>query len=104
MTTRNSDRERAAMIVVARWFRRSARPLPWREPRTTPWGVLLSEIMAQQTPVGRVAPMWIEWIERWPTPASLAAASPADIVRLNEQLHMVKQGNYKFIYIFVKQN
>ncbi len=69
------------MIVVARWFRRSARPLPWREPGTTPWGVLLSEIMAQQTPVGRVAPMWIEWIKRWPTPASLAASSPADIVR-----------------------
>lgn len=69
------------MIVVARWFRRSARPLPWREPGVTPWGVLLSEIMAQQTPVGRVAPMWVEWIERWPTPAALAAASPADIVR-----------------------
>jgi A/G-specific adenine glycosylase len=81
MTTRDSDRERAAMNVVARWFRRSARPLPWREPGTTPWGVLLSEIMAQQTPVARVAPMWIEWIERWPTPASLADSSPADIVR-----------------------
>jgi len=69
------------MVVVARWFRRSARSLPWREPGTTPWGVLLSEIMAQQTPVARVAPMWIEWIERWPTAASLADASPADIVR-----------------------
>ena len=81
MTTRHNDRERAAMVVVARWFRRSARSLPWREPGTTPWGVLLSEIMAQQTPVARVAPMWIEWIERWPTAASLADASPADIVR-----------------------
>jgi A/G-specific adenine glycosylase len=37
--------------------------------------------MAQQTPVGRVAPMWVEWIDRWPTPTALAAASPADIVR-----------------------
>jgi A/G-specific adenine glycosylase len=81
MTTRNNGRERAAMVVVARWFRRSARPLPWREPGTTPWGVLLSEFMAQQTPVARVSPMWIEWIERWPTPAALAAASPADVVR-----------------------
>ncbi len=69
------------MLVVARWFRRSARPLPWRESGTTPWGVLLSEIMAQQTPVGRVAPMWVEWIERWPTATSLASASPADVVR-----------------------
>ena len=81
MTTRHSDRERAAMTVVARWFRRSARPLPWREPGTTPWGVLLSEIMAQQTPVARVAPMWLEWIERWPAPGALASASPADVVR-----------------------
>ncbi|MDP4586521.1 MAG: A/G-specific adenine glycosylase, partial [Microbacteriaceae bacterium] len=81
MTTRHNDRERAAMIAVARWFRRSARPLPWREAGTTPWGVLLSEIMAQQTPVARVAPLWVEWIERWPTATSLASASPADVVR-----------------------
>ncbi len=81
MTTRISDRERAAMIIVARWFRRSARPLPWRNDTTSPWGVLLSEIMAQQTPVARVAPMWVEWIDRWPTATSLAEAAPADVVR-----------------------
>lgn len=81
MTTRSNERERALVTTVARWFRRSARPLPWREPGTTPWGVLLSEIMAQQTPVSRVAPIWLEWIERWPTPTDLANASPADVVR-----------------------
>ena len=81
MTTRNSERERALVTTVARWFRRSARPLPWRDPSTTPWGVLLSEIMAQQTPVARVVPIWLEWIERWPTPAALANASPADAAR-----------------------
>lgn len=81
MTTRDNARERAAMLVVARWFRRSARPLPWREPGTTPWGVLLSEFMAQQTPVARVAPMWSEWIVRWPTAEALADSSPADVVR-----------------------
>lgn len=69
------------MTVVARWFRRSARPLPWRDSATNPWGVLLSEVMAQQTPVARVAPMWVEWIERWPTATHLADASPADVVR-----------------------
>lgn len=81
MTTRNSDRERAMVSTVARWFRRTARPLPWRNSETTPWGVLLSEVMAQQTPVARVAPMWLEWIERWPTATHLADASPADVVR-----------------------
>ena len=67
--------------TVARWFRRTARPLPWRNDETSPWGVLLSEVMAQQTPVARVAPMWLEWIERWPTATHLADASPADVVR-----------------------
>jgi A/G-specific adenine glycosylase len=67
--------------TVARWFRRTARPLPWRKTDTTAWGVLLSEVMAQQTPVARVAPMWLEWIERWPTATHLANSSPADVVR-----------------------
>lgn len=81
MTTRSSERERALVSAVARWFRRTARPLPWRNEHTSAWGVLLSEVMAQQTPVARVAPIWLEWIDRWPSPADLANASPADVVR-----------------------
>lgn len=41
----------------------------------------MSEIMLQQTPVVRVLPIWREWLDRWPTPADLAAASPAEVVR-----------------------
>jgi len=37
--------------------------------------------MLQQTPAARVAPIWLAWIGRWPTPSSTAAASPADILR-----------------------
>ena len=37
--------------------------------------------MLQQTPVVRVLPVWREWLDRWPTPADLAAASPAEVVR-----------------------
>lgn len=81
MTTRNSERERALVTIVARWFRRTARPLPWRNDHTSAWGVLLSEVMAQQTPVARVAPIWLEWMDRWPTATDLANASPADVVR-----------------------
>jgi A/G-specific adenine glycosylase len=69
------------VTAVARWFGRTARPLPWRNSETSPWGVLLSEVMAQQTPAARVAPLWVEWIERWPTVSDLANASPADVVR-----------------------
>ncbi|HZA18390.1 MAG TPA: A/G-specific adenine glycosylase, partial [Pseudonocardiaceae bacterium] len=48
------------------WFDAHARELPWRRSGTTPWGVLVSEVMLQQTPVHRVAGVWSEWMVRWP--------------------------------------
>ncbi|GGK80151.1 adenine glycosylase [Sphaerisporangium melleum] len=63
------------------WYAENARDLPWRHPDATPWGILVSEIMLQQTPVARVLPVWIEWMERWPTPAALAAEPPGEAVR-----------------------
>lgn len=66
---------------VTEWFRANARDLPWREPSTSPWGVLLSEVMSQQTPVARVAPQWREWMRRWPAPADLAAAPTSEVLR-----------------------
>jgi len=47
----------------------------------TPWQILVSEFMLQQTPVARVEPVWLAWVERWPTPSATAAASPADVLR-----------------------
>ena len=67
--------------AVLHWYAAHARPLPWRAPGTSAWGVYVSEIMAQQTPVARVAPIWREWLHRWTTPAALAAATPGDAVR-----------------------
>ena len=60
------------------WFEKNKRDLPWRN--TTPWGVMISEFMLQQTPVKRVLPKWHEWIERWPTPADLAASKRSDAI------------------------
>ena len=68
-----------AQLII--WFDAQARELPWREPGTTPWGVLVSEVMLQQTPVHRVAPVWTEWMGRWPRPSSLAAETPGTAVR-----------------------
>jgi A/G-specific adenine glycosylase len=70
---------RAAAIL--HWYASHARDLPWRQPHAGPWAVLVSEIMLQQTPVARVLPAYAAWLERWPTPAALAAAAPADAVR-----------------------
>jgi A/G-specific adenine glycosylase len=66
---------------VNRWYRENGRDLPWRHPDCSPWGVFVSEVMAQQTPLSRVEPVWREWMSRWPTPAALAAAAPGDAVR-----------------------
>ncbi len=63
---------------ITQWFAINKRELPWRA--TTPWGVMVSEFMLQQTPVARVLPKWIEWMERWPTPAELAKATPAQVI------------------------
>jgi A/G-specific adenine glycosylase len=67
--------------VLVPWFDENARDLPWRRPGTTPWGVLVSEFMLQQTPVNRVAPIWLDWMDRWPAPSALAAATQGDVVR-----------------------
>jgi A/G-specific adenine glycosylase len=65
---------------VLAWYARDARDLPWRAPGATPWSVLVSEIMLQQTPVARVLPEYLSWIARWPTPASLAAEPAGEAI------------------------
>lgn len=64
------------------WYATSARDLPWRQPGTTAWAVLVSEVMLQQTPVTRVLPAYDAWMTRWPAPAALAAERPGEAVRM----------------------
>jgi A/G-specific adenine glycosylase len=71
---------------VRQWYARSARDLPWRAPTASPWSVLVSEVMLQQTPVSRVLPAHAAWLARWPAPPALAAATPADAVRQWDRL------------------
>jgi A/G-specific adenine glycosylase len=66
---------------VLEWYAGNARDLPWRAPGTTAWGVLVSEVMLQQTPVARVEPVYRVWLERWPTPAALAGEHAGEAVR-----------------------
>jgi A/G-specific adenine glycosylase len=64
--------------AIIAWFKKNKRDLPWR--KSDAWGVLVSEIMLQQTPVQRVLPIYNEWMDRWPTPAHLAKATPAEVI------------------------
>jgi A/G-specific adenine glycosylase len=71
---------------IVSWYSGRARDLPWRRPGTSPWAILVSEIMLQQTPVARVEPAHAAWMARWPTPAALASATAADAVRQWDRL------------------
>lgn len=66
---------------VLDWYDEHARDLPWRRPEASPWSVMVSELMLQQTPVARVLPVHAAWLERWPTPADLAAEPSGEAVR-----------------------
>jgi A/G-specific adenine glycosylase len=66
---------------ILAWYDAHARDLPWRRPSASAWSVLVSEFMLQQTPVARVLPVHEAWLERWPTPASLAAEASGEAVR-----------------------
>lgn len=72
--------------AVVGWFDVHGRDLPWRRVGCSSWGIYLSEVMSQQTPVARVQPVWERWLERWPTPARLAADSPGEAVRMWDRL------------------
>jgi A/G-specific adenine glycosylase len=48
--------------------------------------------MLQQTQVERVVPRWLAWLERWPDPEALAAASPADVIRAWQGLGYNRRG------------
>ena len=66
---------------VLDWYADHARDLPWRGPGATPWAVMVSEFMLQQTPVARVLPVFESWMTTWPTPTALAAAPSGEAVR-----------------------
>ncbi|MGV9744747.1 A/G-specific adenine glycosylase [Rhodococcus zopfii] len=67
--------------ALLRWYTAEARDLPWRREDVTGWQILMSEVMLQQTPVARVAPIWEQWVQRWPVPSLMAASSQADVLR-----------------------
>ena len=62
------------------WHDPAARSLPWRAAGVGPWGVLVSEIMTQQTQAERAAAAWQSFIAAFPTPAALAAAPPGAVI------------------------
>ena len=70
----------SAYRALAQWWGSNARDFPWRFGKTTPWGILVSEVMSQQTPMSRVLPYWEKWMGTWPGPQAVSEASTAEII------------------------
>jgi A/G-specific adenine glycosylase len=66
-------------LDLRQWYGTHGRDLPWRHTRN-PYAILVSEIMLQQTQVATVVPYYHEWFRRFPSFASLAAASEAKVL------------------------
>lgn len=70
------------LLPIVSWYQTHQREIAWRNPQTSPWGVLVSEVMSQQTQVSRAEPRWIAWMDRWPEPIDVAQAPAADVLRM----------------------
>jgi A/G-specific adenine glycosylase len=71
---------RPAAGGLAGWYARHGRhDLPWRATRGR-WAVLVSEVMLQQTQVGRVVAVWPGFMARYPTPEAMATAPPGEVI------------------------
>ncbi|MXR53100.1 A/G-specific adenine glycosylase [Halovenus sp. WSH3] len=69
----------AVRSALLDWYREDHRAFPWRE-TTDPYEILVSEVMSQQTQLGRVVDAWEDFLDRWPTTADLAAADRGEVV------------------------
>lgn len=85
-TTGQTAVEEDSVDAVIAWFAEEGRDLPWRHEDASTWAILVSEVMLQQTPVVRVLPRWLEWMERWPAPSDLADAPTAEVLRCWDRL------------------
>lgn len=67
--------------IVYDYYRKHKRDLPWRK-KITPYAVLVSEIMLQQTQVSRGIVKFHEFMERFPNFKSLAVAPTSEVLRV----------------------
>ena len=84
---------------LAAWFEEVRRMLPWRAlnldaPHPDPYGVLVSELMLQQTQVATVIPYYQRWLLRFPDADALAAASDDEIHRHWEGLGYYRRASH----------
>jgi A/G-specific adenine glycosylase len=79
--------------IVYSFYEKEGRTFPWRE-NTSPWGIMLSEFMLQQTQTARALEYWKRWMEKWPRPEDLHKASLEEALREWSGLGYNRRGKY----------
>ncbi len=67
-------------VAILAWYDARGRALPFRGDGD-PYAILVSEVMAQQTQISRVAAQWSAFLAAFPTVERLATAPTADVLR-----------------------
>ena len=63
------------------WYKAQGRSFPWREEETSPYGVLLAEVLLKQTRAEMVATVWPTLVRTYPSATDLASANPEVLYR-----------------------
>ena len=93
------DAVRAALVD---WYEADHREFPWRR-TTDPYPILVSEVMSQQTQLGRVVDAWEDFLNEWPTVEELAAADRADVVRFWSDHSLGYNNRAKYLHEAARQ-
>lgn len=67
--------------ILAEWYARQGRDLPWRRTRD-PYRIWLSEVILQQTRVAQGLEYYLRFTERWPEVGALAAATEDEVLKM----------------------
>ncbi|MGF1679418.1 MAG: A/G-specific adenine glycosylase [Candidatus Methylacidiphilales bacterium] len=80
--------------ALRHWFRRHQRALPWRSTQRSPYAVVVSEFMLQQTQVATVIPYFERWMKRFPDWKALAEAPESEVLKAWEGLGYYRRARH----------
>ncbi|AUV82123.1 A/G-specific adenine glycosylase [Salinigranum rubrum] len=92
----------AVRAALVEWYESDHRDFPWRR-TTDPYAILVSEVMSQQTQLGRVVPAWEDFLDEWPTVEDLAGADRADVVRFWSDHSLGYNNRAKYLHEAARQ-
>jgi len=93
-----SDKDVLFVDTLWQYYNENARVLPWRVPELDgtfdPYKILVSELMLQQTQVGRVVPKYTAFLEKFPSSKILADAPLSDVLEMWKGLGYSRRAKY----------